>query len=84
MKDPDLERLRERREWMDALDSIKGAPSAESLSRLQSEARAPFRFTRLLLLGGFNAGAVLGLLIIVSRLVAAVKGGAPACAGRPR
>ncbi|KAK9809675.1 hypothetical protein WJX73_003309 [Symbiochloris irregularis] len=75
IKDPDLERLRERREWMDALDGIKGAPSAEALSKLQSEARSPFRITRLLLLGGFNAGAVVGLLIIASRLLAALKGG---------
>ena len=64
---------------MDALDNIKGAPSGDRLSRLQSEARAPFRFTRLLLLGGFNAGAIVGLLIIVSRLIAALKGDAQAC-----
>ena len=74
MQDPDLDRLRERREWLDALDTIKGAPSLDSLARLQGEARAPFRFTRLVFLGALDAGAVLGLLIIITRLVGALKG----------
>lgn len=69
-----MDRLRERREWMDALDNIKGAPKSDTLTRLQSEARAPFRFTRMLLLGGLDIGAVVGLFIIISRLISALKG----------
>ena len=67
-------KLRERREWMDALDQIKGATSSDSLVRLQGEARAPFRLTRLILVGSLDAGAIVGLLFIISRLVTALKG----------
>ena len=73
-QDPDLERLRERREWMDALDQIKGATSSDALVRLRGEAQAPFRLTRLILVGSLDAGAILGLLFIVSRVFSALKG----------
>ena len=41
---------------------------------LRSEARAPFRFARSSILTGLAAGAGLGLLIISTRLVAAIAG----------
>lgn len=39
------------------------------------QARAPFRFPRLVIFGALLAGASGGLLIIISRLIAALKGG---------
>lgn len=59
---------------MDALDLIRGATSSNSLVRLQGEARAPFRFARLILVGVLDAGAIVGLVIIASRLISALKG----------
>ena len=62
---------------MDALDKIKGATSSDSLVRLRGEAQAPFRFTRLILVGSLDAGAIVGLLFIIARLVSALKGARP-------
>ncbi|KAK9816632.1 hypothetical protein WJX72_003075 [[Myrmecia] bisecta] len=75
IKDPDLRQLRERREWLDALEEVQGGLSTRALVGLRSEAKAPFRLTRLILTGGLLAGAGLGLFIITARLVAALKGG---------
>lgn len=75
VRDPDLARLRERREWLDALDVARGGVSAATLVKARTEARAPFRLLRLFLSGGIGAGAALGLLIISARLVAALQGG---------
>jgi hypothetical protein len=75
IRDPDLARLRERREWLDALDVARGGVSAGTLVRARTEARAPFRLLRLFLAGGIGAGAALGLAIIGARLAAALRGG---------
>jgi len=79
-QDPDLRPLRERREWLDAQDDLAGVVARETRLSLRSEARAPFRLARTTLLGGLAAGAGLGLLIIATRLAAALAGapGAPA------
>lgn len=37
--------------------------------------QAPFRFARVTILGGLAAGAGLGLLIIIGRLIQSIKGG---------
>lgn len=78
LKDPDLKSLRERREWLDKVPAMKGALSRDTKVQLRSEAKAPFRFSRLLLVGSLTAGAGLGLLIILLRLVKALQGGADA------
>lgn len=75
LKDADLESLRERREWIDALNKVEGGITDESLVRLRSEAKAPFRLVRIFLFGGLAAGAGLGLLVTLARLASAVKGG---------
>lgn len=74
MQDPDLRALRERREWLDALETAKGGVSTRALVGARAEARAPFRLARLFIFGGLGAGAGLGLFIIASRLIAALKG----------
>ena len=73
--DPDLRALRDRREWLDALEVAKGGVTTGSVVAARAEARAPFRGARLFLSGGVGAGAAVGLLIILSRLAAALKGG---------
>lgn len=74
LEDKDLAALRERREWLDVLGQFKGGLSDDAYTQLRSEAKAPFRLARLILLGGLLAGATLGLLISLSRLAAAVAG----------
>lgn len=73
--DPDLRRLRERREWIDLLEEAKGGVTAGAVVRARAEAKSPFRGLRLFLFGGLGAGAGLGLLIIVARVVQAARGG---------
>lgn len=73
--DPDLRRLRERREWIDLLEKAKGGVTTGAVVRARAEAKSPFRGLRLFLFGGLGAGAGLGLLIIVAKVVQAVKGG---------
>lgn len=75
LQDNDLRDLRDRREWIDALTTVKGGMSREMKLDLRSEAKAPFRFPRLVILGGFALGAAIGLLIISTRLFASIKGG---------
>ncbi|CAL8467582.1 g7120 [Coccomyxa elongata] len=75
VKDPDLRALRERREWLDALEKAKGGVSTRALIGARAEARAPFRLARLFIFGGLGAGAALGLAVIAGRLIAALKGG---------
>lgn len=73
-QDPDLRALRERREWLDALEKAKGGVSNRALVGARAEAKAPFRLARLFTFGGLGAGAALGLAVIVGRLIAALKG----------
>lgn len=56
---------------------MRGGIGEASYSQLRAEAKAPFRLTRIVFLGGLAAGAGLGLLIILARLAAALKGGGP-------
>jgi hypothetical protein len=44
--------------------------------KLRSEAKAPFRFTRMYIFGALAGGAGIGLLIITTRLIAALQGAA--------
>lgn len=74
-KDPDLRRLRERREWIDLLEEAKGGVTTGSVVRARAEAKSPFRGLRLFLFGGLGAGAGLGLLIIVAKVAQALQGG---------
>jgi hypothetical protein len=75
LQDPDLRKLRERREWLDAQDDLVGVMASETRYNLRAEAKAPFRLTRTALTGALALGAGVGLLIITTRLIAAIKGG---------
>ena len=79
VQDKDLAPLRERREWLDALDTLKGGISDSALVQLRSEAKAPFRLARTILVGGLLAGASLGLLFISAKLVQGLQGAQPPC-----
>jgi hypothetical protein len=74
-QDDDLRELRDTREWMDMLGEVKGGMTREQKVSLRAEAKAPFRLARITLFGGLAAGAGLGLLIIIGRLVQSIKGG---------
>lgn len=52
-----------------------GGIKEQQYVQLRSEAKAPFRLTRIILFGGLAAGAALGLFIIAGRLLAALQGG---------
>ncbi|MEW5305795.1 MAG: hypothetical protein WDW36_008313 [Sanguina aurantia] len=73
--DEDLKELKDRREWTEMLTEVKGGMSRAAKVDLRTEAKAPFRLPRLILFGGLGAGAMIGLVIISLRLIAAVKGG---------
>lgn len=73
--DPDLAALRERREWLEALNSARGGVTDVQVAKLRAEAKAPFRLPRLILFGGLAASAAIGLAIITTRLVLALQGG---------
>lgn len=75
LKDDDLVQLRERREWLDALTTVKGGLSRNTKVDLRTEAKAPFRLPRIILFGGLLAGAALGLFVIVLRLIKSLQGG---------
>jgi len=75
VQDPDLRELRDTREWLDMLTQIKGGLSREAKVNLRAEAKAPFRFVRIVLFGGLTAGAGLGLIVILGRLVQSLQGG---------
>lgn len=78
LKDPDLRQLRERREWLDASENIKGGVSKAGLVELRSEAKAPFRLIRMFLTLGAGAAAVVSLAITVYALKGALQGGTDA------
>ena len=71
--------LRERREWLDAVEKAKGGVSTRALIGARAEAKAPFRLARLFIFGGLGAGAALGLAVIAGRLIQALKGGYIPC-----
>mmetsp|Transcript_11959 Transcript_11959/g.35812 ORF Transcript_11959/g.35812 Transcript_11959/m.35812 type:complete len:375 (-) Transcript_11959:4171-5295(-) len=74
-EDKDLAPLRERREWLDAVGTLRGNISDKSLVQLRTEAKAPFRLIRLILASGLLFGAGVGLIIIATRLVQSLQGG---------
>ena len=76
LQDKDLAALRERREWLDVRDDLTGAVNRSTRQALAAEARAPFRLTRTTIAGGLALGALLGLGIIATKLLA-IAGGAP-------
>lgn len=73
--DPDFGDFRDTREWIDLLQRVRGGLSREAKISLRTEARAPFRFARTVLFGGLSAGAGLGLIVILGRLAASLRGG---------
>lgn len=76
MKDADLEPFRMSVEFDDVANGLKGGISSdEQYAKLRVEAKSPFRTFRLFALSGLDAGAGIGLLIILSRLASAIKGG---------
>jgi len=54
---------------------LTGGISEQQYVQLRSEAKAPFRLTRIIFIGGLAVGAALGLFIITGRLLAALQGG---------
>lgn len=75
LRDPDLAELRERKEWVSALDRAAGGVTSDAYIKLRAEAKNPFRPARILIFGALAAGASLGLAIIATRLLAALRGG---------
>jgi hypothetical protein len=73
--DPDFADFRDTREWIDLLQRVRGGLSREAKINLRTEARAPFRLARTILFGGLSAGAGLGLIVILGRLAASLRGG---------
>ena len=76
-QDPDLKALRDRREWLDAVEKARGGVSSKAYANARAESKSPFRLVRLLTFGGLGAGAGIGLFIIISRLITALRGWTP-------
>lgn len=74
LKDPDLRQLRDRREWLDATENIKGGVSKAGLVELRSEAKAPFRLIRMFLTVGAGVAAVVSLAISLYALKETLQG----------
>ena len=53
---------------------MRGGITDTTYTKLRAEAKAPFRLTRIIFVGGLVLGAGVGLLIITTRLVAALTG----------
>ena len=76
LRDPDMEVFRGTPQYEEmANEEVAGFRSNRALSNLRAEAKEPFRFFKLYLFGGLGAGAFIGLIIILSRLAAALQGG---------
>lgn len=76
LRDKDLAPLRERTEWANMVITLKkGGVERKQLTEMRAEARAPFRFPRLVIFGSLLTGATAGLLIILARLAGALQGG---------
>ena len=75
-KDPDMEVFRGTPQYEEmAAEEVKGFRSNKSVQKLKAGAQEPFRFFKLYAFGGLGAGAFIGLIIILARLSAAIKGG---------
>jgi len=66
---PDLRRV------LVVSDPAEGFSSNKQMTNLKAEAQEPFRFFKLYAFGSLAAGASLGLIIILTRLAAAIKVG---------
>ena len=75
LKDSDMEVFRGTPQYEEMADEVKGFRSGASIAKLKAEAQEPFRFFKLYAFGGLGAGAFIGLIIILSRLSAALAGG---------
>ena len=74
LQDPDLRQLRDRREWLDATENMKGGVSKAGLVELRSEAKAPFRLIRMFLTFGAGAAAAVSLGITLYALKNVLQG----------
>lgn len=72
-QDSDLDVLRGRPEWEEALSRFKGEMTTSMRYDLIGELRSPFRFFRFWALGGLSIGAGVGLVFIVASIVKAVN-----------
>ena len=65
MQDRDLAPLRERREWRDAVETMQGGLSRQSLVAVRAEQKSPFRYpsSGLLKLRVTWAGSILSLIL---------------------
>ena len=76
LRDPDMEVFRTTAQYEEmAAEEVKGFRSNKAMASLRAEAQEPFRFLKLYVFGGLAAGATLGLIIILTRLAAALQGG---------
>ena len=76
LEDDDLEPFRFSRYFDEIQTEFKGGvKSDEQYAKLRAEAKSPFRTFRLFAFGALGAGAGVGLLIILTRLTLAIKGG---------
>lgn len=74
LQDPDLKQLRDRREWLDATENMKGGVSKAGLVELRSEAKAPFRLIRMFLTLGAGVAAVVSLGVTLFALKETLQG----------
>ena len=56
------------------MDVLKGGVTSSGIVKLRTEARAPFRLTRLIFTGGFTLSAVVGVALLAPRVFSALKG----------
>ena len=75
-RDEDLVKFRKTEQFVEIDDEYgDGKEKQSSRAKLRAEAAEPFRFLKLFLFGSLASGAAVGLVIILSRLVLALKGG---------
>ena len=72
-QDIDLDPLRSRPEWDDALSRMKGVMTTSMRDSMIGELRSPFRFFRFYLFGGLSIGAGVGLIFIGSDVFKAIQ-----------
>jgi len=72
-KDPDLEKLRSRPEWSEAVSKMRGGMTDKMRTDMITELRSPFRLFRFWVLGSLSIGASVGLIFIAAKLVKAIQ-----------
>ena len=76
LEDPDLAAMRETRQFDELQSQLIGGGGSEDMNaRLRNEAKNPFRFVRLTVLGGLGVSALIGLVVILARLGSALSRG---------